>query len=151
MKRHLRTIRGPKGLKGEDGLSAYGVWLKAGNTGTKEDFFAFLRPKPYIYTAKTGQTVPIGQEIELECLTTPLPKGRYLLQISGGPEKAVLALCYGSMVTEGGICPVQNGIGQCIWQWPCTSHPIQVRNYSETPLCFSKKNPIFLLVFTAID
>ena len=28
MKRHLRTIRGPQGLKGEKGLSAYGVWLK---------------------------------------------------------------------------------------------------------------------------
>ena len=39
MKRHLRTIRGPQGLKGEKGLSAYGVWLKAGHTGTKDRFF----------------------------------------------------------------------------------------------------------------
>ena len=45
MKRHLRTVRGPKGLKGEDGLSAYGVWLKAGNTGTKEDFFRVFAAK----------------------------------------------------------------------------------------------------------
>ena len=59
MKRHLRTIRGPQGLKGEKGLSAYGVWLKAGHTGTKDDFFSFLRPKPYVYTAKTGQTLSL--------------------------------------------------------------------------------------------
>ena len=45
MKRHLRTIRGPQGLKGEKGLSAYGVWLKAGHTGTKDDFFSFANCK----------------------------------------------------------------------------------------------------------
>lgn len=151
MKRHLRTIRGPQGLKGEDGLSAYGVWLKAGHTGTKDDFFAFLRPKPYIYTAKTGQSVPVGQAIDLECLTAPLPKGRYLLQASGGPKEGVLGLCYGKVPMEGGLCVVQNGMGQCICTWPCASHPIQVINYSDDALCFSKKNPTFLLVFTAID
>ena len=114
MKRHLRTIRGPQGLKGEKGLSAYGVWLKAGHTGTKDDFFSFLRPKPYVYTAKTG-------------------------------------LCYGKVPVDGGICVIHHGHGQGVCQWPCTSHPIQVLNYSEEPLCFSKKNQTFLLVFTAID
>ncbi len=151
MKRHLRTIRGPQGLKGEKGLSAYGVWLKAGHTGTKDDFFSFLRPKPYVYTAKTGQSVPVGKEIELECLTSPLTKGRYLVQISGGPEDAVLGLCYGKVPVDGGICVIHHGHGQGVCQWPCTSHPIQVLNYSEEPLCFSKKSQTFLLVFTAID
>lgn len=97
MKRHLRTIRGPQGLKGEKGLSAYGVWLKAGHTGTKDDFFSFLRPKPYVYTAKTGQTVPVGKEIELECLTSPLTRDGIWYKFPAGRKDAVLGLCYGKV------------------------------------------------------
>ena len=33
-----RIIRGPRGRRGADGLSAYGVWLREGNTGTEQDF-----------------------------------------------------------------------------------------------------------------
>ncbi|MBE5781090.1 MAG: hypothetical protein E7328_04640 [Clostridiales bacterium] len=40
-------LRGPRGKRGDDGLSAYGVWLKAGNTGSVDDFFASLTPRAY--------------------------------------------------------------------------------------------------------
>lgn len=151
MKTHLRTIRGPQGPKGEKGLSAYGVWLKAGHTGTKEDFFSFLRPKPSVYMIKTGQTAAVGKEIEWECLTGQISKGRYLVQITGGSEEAVLGICYGKVPIDGGICVIHHGHGQCICQWPCASHPIQLMNFSENALCFSKKDQTFLMVFTAID
>jgi hypothetical protein len=36
-------VQGPQGLPGEDGLSAYQIWLNAGNTGTEADFLASLK------------------------------------------------------------------------------------------------------------
>ena len=142
MKRHLRTIRGPQGLKGEKGLSAYGVWLKAGHTGTKDDFFSFLRPKPYVYTAKTGQSVPVGKEIELECLTSPLTKGRYLVQISGGPEDAVLGLCYGKVPVDGGICVIHHGHGRMPMALHEPPHP-SAELFGGTIVFFQKKPNFF--------
>ncbi len=151
MKRHIRTIRGPQGLKGDTGLSAYGVWLKAGHTGTTQDFLDALRPKPVIYTAQFGQTVEVGKPVLLECVAEPLAKGRFLLQITGAPEQCVLGLCYEKVPVEGGICNAPLGWGQCLCRWPCQSHPIQLVNYSDHPLCFSQKNMLCMVVFTKID
>ena len=46
-------LRGPRGQRGDTGLSAYGVWLNQGNTGTVEDFFSDLTAnRPYIHLVK---------------------------------------------------------------------------------------------------
>ena len=38
----IDLAEGPQGESGADGLSAYAIWLKAGNTGTEEEFLASL-------------------------------------------------------------------------------------------------------------
>lgn len=41
----LESLKGKDGDNGQDGLSAYQIWLDAGNTGTEEDFLASLKGK----------------------------------------------------------------------------------------------------------
>ena len=40
---NVGKIQGPKGDIGEDGKSAYQIWLELGNEGTEDDFFAWLK------------------------------------------------------------------------------------------------------------
>lgn len=48
-------LGGPRGPRGDQGLSAYGVWLQAGNTGTVDDFFGELSSnRPYIHLTRDG-------------------------------------------------------------------------------------------------
>ena len=42
----LASIIGPKGDKGDTGLSAYEIWLAEGHTGTEADFLAWLKGDP---------------------------------------------------------------------------------------------------------
>lgn len=57
--------RGPEGPRGLDGLSAYGVWLREGNSGTPEDFLTSLKMGGrFALTMHTGgQNVPPGQAV----------------------------------------------------------------------------------------
>lgn len=41
--------RGPRGLPGGDGKSAYELWLDEGNEGSLEDFFASLTGQAYTH------------------------------------------------------------------------------------------------------
>lgn len=52
----------PQGPKGDQGDSAYQVWLKAGHQGTEQDFFNFLKGAP----GDRGFRGPAGKNFELK-------------------------------------------------------------------------------------
>lgn len=55
-----------KGEKGDDGLSAYEVWLSLGNTGTEEDFIASLKGEPGAAGDSTVNGFEIGVGLKME-------------------------------------------------------------------------------------
>ncbi len=87
---------GPQGVQGEtgaDGISAYQVWLNAGNSGTEVDFFAFLTGK--------AATIRIGS-------VSILPEGSSPSVVNAGTETdAVLNFAFpegtAAALPEGGI------------------------------------------------
>lgn len=68
-------LQGTPGLQGPQGLSAYQVWLNAGNSGTETDFFDFL--------TGSAATVRIGN-------VTTLPSGSSPTVTNGGTEHAAI-------------------------------------------------------------
>lgn len=68
-------LQGTPGLQGPQGLSAYQVWLNAGNSGTETDFFDFL--------TGNAATVRIGS-------VTTLPSGSSPTVTNGGTEHAAI-------------------------------------------------------------
>ncbi len=67
--------QGPQGGAGADGISAYQVWLNAGNDGSEADFFAFLTGK--------AATVKVGS-------VSILPEGSFPTVVNGGTDTAAV-------------------------------------------------------------
>jgi len=82
-------IRGPQGLQGDLGLSAYQVWLGENNNGTEQDFLDSIVGA----TGATGATGPAGADGESETLSSAidifLPNGGNFGQFSSGEEITV--------------------------------------------------------------
>lgn len=66
---------GPKGASGDNGKSAYELWLDAGNTGTLTDFFRDIAPETTpsrraLATTGTALVVPTGYALVSLTVTT---------------------------------------------------------------------------------
>ena len=61
-------LRGDKGDKGDSGLSAYEVWLAAGNVGSSDDFLESLKQPtvaPRVYFPKMCKFFPGGERLNI--------------------------------------------------------------------------------------
>ena len=101
-------IRGPRGRRGADGLSAYGVWLKEGNTGTERDFLdAIAQCRQAFYLAEEeeqylcrGDAVAFSgrPQVEPDCIQIKGDRvalqreGIYSVRFSAASQGAVFGL-----------------------------------------------------------
>lgn len=73
------TLEGAGALKGEDGKSAYQIWLELGNTGTEEDFINSLKGEK----GQVGEKGETGKDGETPVID-PVTKHWFIGQIDTG-------------------------------------------------------------------
>ena len=82
----LPLLRGPRGFRGSDGLSAYGVWLRQGNIGTEADFFRTIAQKPpFAYLHRGARCFELSDRIAVIAPLTAvlLHPGLYRVEYTG--------------------------------------------------------------------
>lgn len=137
-------IRGPRGQKGPQGLSAYGVWLMEGNVGTVEDFFNSLLPEELFYSHTGGQIVQprccVALELRYGSVKPKKTCGNYIVNYYTNAKSGCFSLAVSKLVlphtTFQAGCTGTAVVNNCFFE------EILLVNSSDSPVTLDGSNGI---------
>jgi len=122
-------LRGPRGPRGDSGLSAYGVWLREGNMGTCRDFLDSLKAAhPYLYLCSSGKCIGRGIRACDKISAQITQPGIYKTEFYCSSDEGCV-FCNDSLL-EG--CSRKNGLGFAVFSVEEPPYIIRVSNVSDS-------------------